>query len=86
MRKLHLQNQKLSALENKVTELQGNIDVDQYERRGTVVISGPSLPNEATHENPSDLFVNAIKQTLHVNMTHTNVNVGHSLGQTKKGQ
>lgn len=72
---------KVSALENKITVLQDTIDdVDQYERRDTVIISGPSLPDETTHENPADIIVNTIKQQLHINMTHSDINVAHRLG------
>lgn len=76
----HLES-KVCALENKITVLQDTIDdVDQYERRDTVIISGPSLPDETTHENPADLIVNTIKQQLHINMTHSDINVAHRLG------
>lgn len=76
----HLES-KVYALEKKITELQGTIDdVDQYERRDTVIISGPSLPDETTHENPADQIVNTIRQQLHINMTHSDINVAHRLG------
>ena len=81
---------KISALENKIINLETTIDdVDQYERRDTVIISGPSLPEESTNENPADLIVNTLKHQLHVNMTHSEINVAHRLGsktQEKKGQ
>ncbi|KAK8372923.1 hypothetical protein O3P69_018355 [Scylla paramamosain] len=78
---------KVSALEIKVTELQDTIDdVDQYERRDTVIISGPSLPDESTHENPSDQIVNTIKQHLHINMTPSDINVAHRLGPKQQGK
>lgn len=72
---------KVSDLEQQVLGLQDTIDdVDQYERRDTVIISGPSLPDETTHENPTDLIVNTLKQKLHTNMTHSDINVAHRLG------
>lgn len=78
---------KVSALEHQVTGLQDTIDdVDQYERRDTVIISGPSLPDETTHENPTDLIVNTLKQNLHINMTHSDINIAHRLGPKHQGK
>lgn len=78
---------KISALEGKITQLETSIDdVDQYERRDTVIISGPSLPTETTSENPSDIIVNTIKRHLHVNMSHSDINVAHRLGQKLQGK
>lgn len=85
--KIALLESKVSALEHQVTGLQDTIDdVDQYERRDTVIISGPSLPDESTHENPTDLIVNTIKQNLHINMTHSDINVAHRLGPKQQGK
>ena len=42
---------KITVLKDKLAKLEDNIDdVDQYERRDTVIISGPSLPDESTQE------------------------------------
>lgn len=78
---------KISALENKVFQLESLIDdVDQYERRDTVIVSGPSLPDETTMENPTEIIVNTIKHHLHVNMTQSDVNVAHRLGPKTQGK
>lgn len=83
---------KVSALKHKEVGLQDTMDdVDQYERRGTVIISGRSLPDQATHDNPSDQIVNKIKRNLHINMTHSDTYVccsspGPQLTRQKKGQ
>ena len=78
---------KVTALESKITQLENTIDdVDQYERRDTVIISGLSLPEESTQENPSDLIVNTIKQNLHVNFSHSDINVAHRLGPKAQGK
>lgn len=72
---------KVSFLENKITQMESNIDdIDQYERRDTVIISGPVLPEESAMENSSDLIVNTIKHHLHVNMSHSDINIAHRLG------
>ncbi|KAK3895532.1 hypothetical protein Pcinc_000770 [Petrolisthes cinctipes] len=78
---------KINELENKIINLEITIDdVDQYERRDTVIISGPSLPHESTNENPCDLIVNTIKHHLHVNMTHADINVAHRIGRKTQGK
>ena len=78
---------KISALENKIINLETTIDdVDQYERRDTVIIRGPSLPEESTNENPADLIVNTLKHQLHVYMTHSAINVAHRLGSKTQGK
>lgn len=78
---------KVSALENKISELNDSVDdIDQYERRDTVIINGPSLPDETPQENCTDLVVNTIKNNLHINMTHTDINVAHRLGPKQQGK
>ena len=78
---------KVSALEDKISQLETNIDdVDQYERRETIIISGPNLPDETTMENPSDIIVSTIKHHLHVNMSHSDINVAHRLGPKTQGK
>lgn len=78
---------KVNTMETKITQLETMIDdVDQYERRDTVIISGPSLADESATENPSDIIVNTIKQQLHVNMTHADINVAHRLGPKSQGK
>lgn len=43
---------EIVGLKEKVQELETSIDgVDQYERRDTIIVSGPSLPDETPHEN-----------------------------------
>lgn len=73
---------KLSSLENKITQLETNVDdIDQYECRDTVIISGHNQPEETELENASDVIVNSIKHHLHVNMSHSDINIAHRLGR-----
>lgn len=66
---------KVSALENKTTEPQDNLDdVNQYERQDTVIISGPALPDEATHGNRFGVMVNRYYKA---NPTHKYDSHGH---------
>ena len=78
---------KVNNMETKISQLETLVDdVDHYERRDTVIISGPSLPDESHNENPSVMIVNTIKQQLHVNMTHADINVAHRLGPKTQGK
>lgn len=77
--------EKVGTLENKVTVLESQLDdIDQYERRDTIIISGPALPNEQSMENPTDLIVNTIKDNLKININHADINIAHRLGQKKQ--
>lgn len=52
----------------------------------TVIISGPSLPDESTIENSSYLIANIIEHHLHVNMSHSDINAAHRLGPKTQGK
>ena len=72
---------KVSSLESKVTKLEDQLDdIYQYERRDTIKISGPALPQEQAMENTSDLAVKTIKDNLHINIEHKDINITHRLG------
>lgn len=72
---------RVNELENKTIDLENQIDdCNQYERRDTLIISGPSLPNETPNENTSEVVVNMVKQTLKINIDHTDINIAHRLG------
>lgn len=76
---------QVAVLEKKLTELDDKVDESsQYERRDTIIISGPVLPQEVNNERPSDVAVNAIKQNLHINVSPDDINIAHRIG--KKSQ
>ena len=76
----------INSLESKVMQLQDKIDdIEQYERRDTLIVSGPALPSETPNENSTDVVVRSIKENLHVNINPSDVNVAHRLG-TKRNQ
>lgn len=90
----HLINKKdevISCLENKIVKLEDKItklesqldDVSQYERRDTVIISGPAMPLEMASENPVDVVIRSIKDNLKINLTQDDINVAHRLGEKK---
>ena len=78
---------KVESLESKITKLEEQIDdVEQYERRDTLILSGPVLPSEHSMENAADLVVKAIKDNLRVNITHSDINIAHRLGPKKQNK
>ena len=75
---------QIDTLESRVSQLEYNIDeVNQYERRDTIIVSGPSLPTESPHENCADVVIRSIKDNLRINITHSDINVAHRLGSKK---
>ncbi|KAK3885070.1 hypothetical protein Pcinc_010724 [Petrolisthes cinctipes] len=76
------------TLENRVSQLENQIDdVSQYERRDTVIISGPSFPQETNSESAADVVVDTIRETLKINISRNDINVAHRLGsKTKQNQ
>ena len=54
--------------------------VEQYERRNTVILSGPALPAETPTENATRVVVAAIKDQLKLNVKEQDINVAHRLG------
>lgn len=78
-----LQSQ-VRQLETRVSELENLVDeVNQYERRDTIIVSGPNLPKEEHNENSVDVVVKSIKENLHINITNNDINVAHRLGVKK---
>lgn len=72
---------EIVGLKEKVQELETSIDgVDQYERRDTIIVSGPSLSDETPHENPSTVITNAFKDHLKLNISVWDINIAHRIG------
>lgn len=77
-----LQN-KVIVLESKLCDLENLIDdVNQYERRDTLIVSGASLPKETSNENSAEVFISAVKDNLRINISHTDINVAHRIGNS----
>ena len=78
---------RVDSLENKIAKLEDQIDdVEQYERRDTLILSGPVLPNEHIMENAADLVVNALKDNLKINIVHSDINIAHRLGPKRQNK
>ena len=55
----------VNDLQDKISDLESNLDnVDQYERRDTIIPSGPSVPTETDTEHTASVVVNTIKDNL----------------------
>ena len=78
------QQSHILKLESRLNELEQRVDdLDQYERRDTLIISGAQLPPESDHENPVTVLVDTLKSNLHIPFSPADVNVAHRLGPKK---
>lgn len=72
---------EIQELKSKVQELETNIDnAEQYERRDTVIISGPVLPPESRPENTVDVVKGVIRDHLKINLNDSEISVAHRIG------
>ena len=72
---------KLSSTTDQVSGLDKRLDAqDMYERRDTLVLSGPDLPPERLNEDPVMLIVNAASNVLKVNLQEHEISIAHRLG------
>ena len=78
---------KVFSLENQIAQLQDQLDdIDQYERRDTIIISSPALPEEQAMENTTDITVKTIKDNLHINIEHKDINISQRLGPKQQNK
>ena len=78
---------EVKDLKTKVHDLEAHIDrVEQYERRDTIIISGPSLPSETPTENTSTVVIDTIKEHLKLNLKPEDLSVTHRLGPSQPGR
>ena len=83
-----LRDDKISNLESEVKLLNDKIkkiennadDADAYERRDTVIFSGPALPDGTTTENCSDIVRNLTKTELKINLSCGDISTVHRMG------
>ena len=80
-KKIEEMQEEITNLKEKIEDLEDNIDsVDQYERRDTIIISGPAVPEETTTENTTSLVTTLFKDQLKLNIRNEDINVAHRLG------
>ncbi|XP_063854411.1 probable serine/threonine-protein kinase pkgA [Scylla paramamosain] len=71
----------ISQLNEKIQILETNIDsVDQYERRDTIIVSGPVLQEENPAENAANIITSMFKDHLKVNISYSDINIAHRIG------
>lgn len=76
---------KVVILENKLYDLENHVDdINQYERRDTIIVNGASLPKETVKENTADVFISAVKNNLNINISQTDFNVAHRIGNSSR--
>ena len=64
-----------------VQELQTNVDSnEQFERRDTPMVPGPSIPKASHNENCKQIVQNLIQQPLPLRMSPANESIAHRLG------
>ena len=72
--------EEIVELKTKVQDFETSIDtVDQYERRDTIIFSGPLVPEEKRQENTTNLISNIVKDNLKINISEHEINVAHRL-------
>ena len=72
---------EVKDLQEKLHSVETHMDsIDQYERNDTVIVSGPSLPEESAQENAKSLLVSTIKEKLKINIKEEDLSVAHRLG------
>lgn len=73
--------EEVRDLKMKVQDLELNIDsVDQYERRDTIIISGPLIPEETPQENTTHTVTSLVKENLKINISESDINITHRIG------
>lgn len=79
-------NSEVTVLKETVSLLENQLDdINQYERRDTLIIGGPALPQEQPQENSAELICRTIKDNLHLNISPSDINIAHRIG-TKNTQ
>ena len=72
-------------MKSRVDVLELHLDnVDQYERRDTVILSGDSLPPETPQENTTNIVTQTIRKHLRINIEGSDINVAHRLGPKRQ--
>lgn len=77
----------ITMLTSRVEELEQHLDnVEQYERRDTVILAGSALPPETPQENTTNIVKQVIKDQLKINLHDSDISVTHRLGQKRQQQ
>ena len=70
-----------------VSKLEERIETnDQYERRDTLVLSGPAIPPSNSNENSAQLVKNLIRTNLNIQLDESDFSVAHRIGEKPASQ
>lgn len=91
---LNLKQQELDAVKAEVKSLNEKVfkleclidDADAYERRDTVVLSGPAVPTFQTGENCKNIVQQVLAQECRVNIQANDISTAHRLGKKNPSQ
>ena len=76
----------IQTLETKLVEYEEKLDdLENYGRRNTIVISGPSLPTYQPHENSIAVAKSLIETNLGMEIDGGDICVAHRLGSPRTG-
>ena len=81
---LEIENLKseVASLQNQVLKLENLVDEsDAYERRDTLIFSGPAIPLVSQTENCSNLIQKLAKDELNCIVSPTDISTAHRLGK-----
>ena len=89
---LQEKDEKIEGLEKEVTNMKKQLalmeerveDNDSYERRDTLIFSGPAIPPANPNERCTDLILDTLRTKLNVNMAKENISIAHRHGKDKK--
>ena len=59
-------------------------DQDQYERKDSIILSGPAIPNMVTDENTHEIMKKLVKDNFGTNTQDADINITHRLGPIRK--
>ena len=78
---------EVKALNEQVLKLEGMIDdADAYERRDSLVLSGPAIPAFQTGEDCKSLVQQVIARECRVNIQPNDISTAHRLGKKSPSQ
>ena len=78
---------EVKFLKEKVTQIERLADdADAYERRDTIIFSGPAIPEVSNRENCTTLLQDIIRKKLNFNLAATDINTVHRLGPKPNSQ
>ena len=80
-------SEEVIGLKKRISKLESSLDdSDAYERRDTIIISGPEIPQFSTGENPVAITQKLIRDCLKIEVPASDINTVHRLGKKPTNQ